>query len=516
MQYKNKRDVLIVGGGTAGWMTAAALSRFLDPEHFRIRLVESDAIGTVGVGEATIPHIRQFNDMLGIDENEFMRATNATYKLGIQFHGWGDKDSSYVHPFGLCGHDINGVDFHHYWLRLHAEGKARSFGDYSFAVQAALAGKFDYPVSSSDGPRGEYGYAFHLDATLYAKFLRDYALARDVQRIEGKVVDTELNTSSGAIAAIKLDSGERLMAEIFVDCSGFRSLLLGQTLNVSYESWRHWLPCDRAVAVACEKVSAPHPYTQAFAHECGWRWRIPLTTRTGNGLVYQSQGMSDDEAASRLLAELDGPALGDPRVIRFETGKRDQCWAHNCIAIGLSSGFLEPLESTSIYLIQVAIQKLLEFFPGHEGVGVEREVYNSQMNLEYDRVRDFLILHYWLNRRDDSAFWRTCSAMELPESLTEKVNLFRTCGHVEQYRQGLFMPASWLAVYLGQGLIPERYDSRVNVPALADVERYLERVHKGCVAELRHLPSHAEALTKIKMGAAAYPPSSLSLYGTKL
>ncbi|WP_049722816.1 tryptophan halogenase family protein [Gilvimarinus polysaccharolyticus] len=513
MQQEKKREILIVGGGTAGWMTAAALARFLDPRNFKIRLVESDAIGTVGVGEATIPHIRQFNDMLGIDENEFMRATNATYKLGIQFNGWGDKKSSYIHPFGLCGHDINGVDFHHYWLRLQKEQKARPFGEYSFAVQAANAHKFDYPISTHDGPRGEYGYAFHLDATLYAQFLRKYACDRSVERIEGRIIDVDAHAD--AITAIQLENGSKLSAEIFIDCSGFKSLLLGEALQVPYESWGKWLPCDRAVAVGCERVSVPNPYTQTFANDCGWRWRIPLTSRTGNGAVYSSKYISDDEAASRLIADLDAPALADPRIIKFEAGKREQGWKANCIAIGLASGFLEPLESTSIYLIQVAIQKLLEFFPGEDCIGLEREIYNRQMNLEYDRIRDFLILHYWLNRRDDSAFWRECAAMSLPESLQEKINLFRVTAQVKQYRQGLFMPASWLAVYFGQGLIPKSYDSRVNVPDMSGVERYLEQVYGECAKELMDLPFHEQALARVQASAAIYPPSSLSLYGAK-
>ncbi len=499
--------IVIVGGGTAGWMSAAALARLL-PSYVQLQLVESEQIGTVGVGEATIPHIRYFNSLLGIDEQEFIRATQATYKLAIEFVGWGSETSRYLHPFSGFGGDIEGIDFHHYWLRMRSELPEFNLDNFSLAAQAARLGRFAPPPGDMEFG---YGYAFHLDASRYAAYLRRYAEQRGVTRSEGKVQAVIPRDTDGGIAAVQLESGARIEGDWFIDCSGFRSLLLGQTLGVEFDSWRHWLPCDRAVAMASEAMPEPPSFTRSTATTTGWQWRIPLQERTGNGQVYDSRYLSDDEACAQLTSVLNSAPRSEPNLIRFEAGARVRSWEKNCIAVGLSSGFLEPLESTSIYLIQMAIFKFAEFFPQGGDGSVGREAFNRWMGLEYRRVRDFIILHYHLNQRQDSAFWRECAQMSVPENLKRKIDLFRESAAIEFYDQGLFAPPSWLAVYLGQGLTPDAIDTRVARQSPESLQAPLTGLANQLNRWAQSMPHHREVLA----GGGASPGAAtpMSLYG---
>lgn len=505
-------EVVIVGGGTAGWMTAAALSKFLPRDTHRITLIESEQIGTVGVGEATIPHIRHFNAMLEIDENDFIRATGATYKLGIQFENWGKNGDSYIHPFGRHGLDFGWLGFHHCWLKLHAENKALPFDSYSLASMAAKQNKFMHPSAHKQSIFSSYTYAFHLDASLYARYLRSYAEGLGVVRREGKVSEVMLDSGAGDIRAVAFGDGSVVQGDFFVDCSGFAGLLIEGALQAGYENWSHWLPCDSAVAVPTEKVTPLRPYTRAIACEFGWRWQIPLQHRTGNGYVYSSKYISDDDAREYLKNNLDTPALGDVRLLKFTPGQRHESWKRNCVAIGLSSGFLEPLESTSIYLIQMAILKLLEFFPSLETNDLRRTNFNKFMKNEYELVRDFIILHYKLNSKTSLKFWNYCATMEVPESLKRKMELFKQTAHIEHYDLGLFMPPSWLAVYLGQGLIPKKYDMRAEL--VPNLEQHFIDFDYLIKSSVEKMPCVQTFLEKNHTDEVAhYSAATLSLYG---
>jgi tryptophan halogenase len=523
MENKPINNIVIVGGGTSGWMTAAALANALKHVGCDIQLVESEAIGTVGVGEATIPHIRRFNESLGIDENEFMRRTNATYKMGVEFSDWGKVGTSYMHPFAEFGHEINNIPFHHYWLKLRQAGDETSIQDYCLSVIAAKCNKFDYPPDNGKTAVANYSYAFHLDASLYAKFLREYAEKKGVIRTEGKIVQVLQHDigeeKSGFIKEVQLENGEIIKGDLFIDCSGFRALLIEQTLNTGYEDWSHWLPCDRAVAVPCASKGDLLCYTQSIARSAGWQWRIPLQSRTGNGYVYCSKYISDDEALKTLLINLDGEPLASPNFIRFKAGRRKRSWEKNCVAIGLSSGFLEPLESTSIYLIQIAITRLLELFPDKEFDSSIVNQFNDDMKLEYERVRDFLILHYSATERDDSDFWRECRAMAIPQSLNEKINLFRQQGYVVPYEKSLFLEPSWVAVYLGQGVIPRGYDVRANHIDVVDLGIHMEGIRKNILAKAEAMPAHEQFIKKTIHGFPAnvtpVPRASMNLYGRR-
>ncbi|MBA4165282.1 MAG: tryptophan halogenase [Erythrobacter sp.] len=449
-------QILIVGGGSAGWMTAAALAESLGAAC-RITLVESEEIGIIGVGEATIPPIKYFNQRLGIDEATFVRETSGSYKLGIQFVDWARIGHSYFHPFGQHGAEFDPVPFYHYWMRESLAGNVKGpIDDFSMAWAMASAGKFSHPVADRRLIQSTFDYAYHFDASLYAAFLRNYAEARGVTRVEGRVVDVALDPESGAILGVTLADGQTLEAELFVDCSGFRGLLIEGALKAGYENWQHWLPCDRAIAAPCARSAVTTPYTRSTALAAGWQWRIPLQHRTGNGYVHCSSFIGEDEATDALVGALDGELLGDPRTVRFVTGHRREFWVKNCVAIGLSAGFMEPLESTALHLIQYGILRLLALFPDREMSSLLAREYNAQTTAEYERVRDFLVLHYKANQRGDAELWRYCAAMDIPDSLQYKIDHFRNYGVLVADERELFNNPSWIAVYLGQGIVPRR------------------------------------------------------------
>ena len=470
------RTIVIVGGGTAGWMTAAALSKTLGAS-IAIRLVESDDIGTVGVGESTIPMIRRFNEALGIDEADFVRATRATYKLGIEFCDWGHEGERYMHGFGRFGQDLGALDFHHYWLRQHHAGKEHDLGRYSINQMAARTNRFmPADPALANSPLGDITHAYHVDAGLYARYLRTYAEARGVRRTEGKVVDTVLRTADGHVNAVRLQHGELLHGDLFIDCSGFRALLIGAAMGSGWESWRHWLPCDSAWAVPCASAGEPLPYTRATARPAGWQWRIGLQHRTGNGHVFSSAHMDDNAARAILLANLDGAPLAEPKLLRFGAGRRTTPWQRNVVAIGLSSGFLEPLESTSIHMIQTAIARLLAFFPDRAFAQADSDEYNRQSAFESERIRDFLILHYHATRRADTAFWDHCRTMALPDSLQARLELWRSRGRIVREGDELFTEVGWLQVLVGQGIAASGYHALADVPGEQQVANHLAGV----------------------------------------
>jgi len=486
------RKIVIVGGGTAGWTAAAALCSALPPGTVDVELVESEAIGIIGVGEATLPHLRQFNENIGIDEAEFMSATNATFKLGIEFVDWARKGDAYIHPFGAYGIPKRGIGFHHFWRKLAHEEEIGPIGDYSLPIVASYNARFEKPLDDPRSVKGTFGYAYQFDSTLYAPFLRQHAEARGATRTEGKVVTVNRDAESGDIRSVQLESGQVIEGDFFIDCSGFRGVLIEDALATGYESWNHWLPCDRAVAMQCEGVGPLLPYTRATADKSGWRWRIPLQHRVGNGHVYCSEYMSEDEATSILVDSLEGPRLSDPNPLRFTTGKRKLMWNRNCVAIGLSGGFLEPLESTAIYLIQAAVTNFIELFPATTDSDVERDEYNRILENEFLRVRDFLILHYHATERNDSDFWNHVRTMEIPGSLQEKINLFAARGRVAEYSQGLFLEPSWLAVYLGQRVVPFAYDQRVDDIDTGVLREQLLRIRSQVSEAANEMSDHEE------------------------
>lgn len=481
-------QIVILGGGTAGWMAASALVSLLPGTRCRVRLVESDEIGIVGVGEATIPQIRIFNDAVGIDEAEMLRATNGTFKLGIDFIDWGFKGSRYMHPFGMHGPAQMAHAFHHRWLRALHGGWKSNIEDFSFAIQAARSGRFEFPNPDRSKIDSTFSYAYHFDASLYSLHLRTIAGQRGVIRTEGKVREVVQDPESGDVRSLVLESGETISGDLFIDCSGFRSLLLEKTLGVGWEDWSKWLPCDRAFAVPSEREELS-PYTRSTAMEAGWRWRIPLQHRTGNGYVFSCSFIEEDEAADALLRSLETKALAEPRMLRFQAGRRLLSWERNCVAIGLSGGFLEPLESTSIYLIQAAILQLVPLLPDKRIDPRLRSEFNRLMDQEYERIRDFLILHYKLGSRDDSELWRYCATMDVPESLTGKIELFRH-GAVLDGHYGLFSPTSWLSVYVGQGLVPENYALRADAGSQEKLTSFLERLRTEIGGRVEQMPRH--------------------------
>lgn len=487
--------VVILGGGTAGWMTAAALSRCFG-RTLRIDLVESEAIGTVGVGEATIPTIHWFNELIGLDEAAFVRATKASFKLGIEFVDWTRPGHRYFHPFGRYGVDLDQIPFHQHWLKARADGSDRPLSDFSLATALAADNRFAKPVPDPRSILSTLGYAYHFDAALYAGHLRGLAEATGVLRHEGKVSRVERDPQSGFVTALLTDRGERIEGELFIDCSGFRALLIGETLEAPFEDWSHWLPCDRAVAAPCARVAETTPYTRSTLRPAGWQWRIPLQHRTGNGYVYASAFLSDDEAAATLLANLDGELLAEPRFLRFKAGFRRESWRGNVVAIGLSSGFLEPLESTSIHLIQSAIAKLITLFPDRDCDPRLARQFNALFGRDMDGVRDFLILHYHATEGHDAPLWRQVQEMTLPETLADKEAHYRRSGRLMLSQDELFRETSWLAVLNGQGIVADGHapladtlDPGLNLRRLDDLAALIARAagtlakHDAVIAE---------------------------------
>lgn len=511
MQDEKIKNIVIVGGGTSGWMTAAALAHFLKNKEYVITLVESESIGTVGVGEATLPHLRFFNQTLGIDEAEFMAATNATYKMGIEFSNWGKLGDAYIHPFGEYGKEINGVAFHHYWLRQYKRGLNKSIDYYSLPVVAAAQQKFMFPINDDRSVFSTYSYAFHIDAGMYASYLRQYSESFGVKRQEGKVVAVIQNEAG--IESIQLESGEIIGGDFFIDCSGFRGLLIEQSLKTGYEDWGRWLPCNRAVAAPSELNGPLLPYTKAIAQNAGWRWRIPLQHRTGNGHVYSSEFMSDQDACDMLVGNIDGKLIADPKFLQFTTGKRKKAWNKNCVAIGLSGGFLEPLESTSIYLIQIAIMKFIEFFPEKSCDSAIVDEFNRLIDMEYLRIRDFLILHYHSTQRNDAPFWDYCRNMSIPDELAHKMALFRERGYVVEYQGGLFLEPSWIAVYLGQGVIPDYYHPRVKWMSNEQLDKTMTEIEALIDRAAKQMPLHHLFLAQHQANVEGRPKALMSLYG---
>ncbi|HEY7006268.1 MAG TPA: tryptophan halogenase family protein [Sphingomicrobium sp.] len=489
------RRIVVVGGGTAGWMTAAALSKFLGGSGRRIVVVESEAIGTVGVGEGTIPPILEFNLQLGLDEGEFLRETYATYKLGIEFAGWTNNGDRYFHQFGQIGRPLNGLSLHQLWLRHRGDPSVGPLAGYSMSAVAAALQRFSHPSPDPADPLSQLAYAFHFDAAAYGRFLRKYAEAHGAERIEGRIVGVEQDGETGFVTAVQLEDDRKVRGDLFVDCSGFRSLLLGQQLGVGFEEWSRWLPCDRAIAIPSKRTDPLLPYTRSTAHPAGWQWRIPLQHRTGNGHVYCSTFMEDDEAERILIDTLDAEPIADPNRLRFTAGRRTKAWEANVVAIGLSSGFLEPLESTSIHLIQHGVQKLLSLFPGNGISPVERDEYNRYMVNSYEPTRDFIILHYFANNRPEP-FWQQMREMDLPDTLKHKIELFREHGRVFRYNEELFDVPSWIAVMLGQGIIPAEPDPLASAMRDAEVLRAMAELRRSYEAAAECLPLASEFIER--------------------
>ena len=495
--------VAIVGGGTAGWMSAALLSGFVASGDYAIELVESDDIGTVGVGEATIPQINLYNQALGIDEAEFLAATQGTYKLAIEFVDWTRLGHRYMHAFGEIGRDIGIVPFHHYWGRARQLGLAKDLGTYSLNETAARTGKMQRGALKTTNAVPPMPYAFHFDASLYARFLRRLAEQRGVVRTEGRIVDVVRDSESGDVQEVVLADGRRIAADLFLDCSGFRALLVEQTLGAGFEDWSEWLPCDRALAVPCASVPEITPYTRSTAREAGWQWRIPLQHRTGNGYVYCSEYLNDEAAAERLLSSLDGAALAEPRPLRFKAGVRRKQWVHNVVAIGLSGGFLEPLESTSIHLIQSALSRLLKMLPRDRGDPAVAAEFNRQAADEYRDIRDFIILHYKATERDDTEFWRHCAGMDVPDSLAERIALFREAGHIFRRGEELFTPVGWLQVMIGQGIMPASHHPLADNVSRDDLKSYMETFEALMRREAGQMPTHTQFIAQYGAAKAA-------------
>ncbi|MFV3129006.1 tryptophan halogenase family protein [Niveispirillum sp. KHB5.9] len=490
------RDVVIVGGGTAGWMTAAALADHFRGSRMTITLVESSSIGTIGVGEATIPTIRQFYQSIGLRDLDVMKATHGTVKLGIQFDGWLNPESSFIHPFGVYGQDLRNIPFHQYWLRLRAAGEQTDFGDYSLAVALARAGRFTTPSPNPPSTLSVFDWALHFDAGLFAQFLRKNAEGKGVRRIDAKVERVEQRAEDGHITGLLLDNGDTITGDLFVDCSGFGGLLIEGAMKSGYEDWTQWLFCDRALAAQGNAISPPPPYTRVTAHSAGWRWTIPLQHRTGHGYVYSSRFISDGDAEEELLGAVGRDLKMAPRRIAFTPGRRKQAWKGNCVAIGLSSGFLEPLESTSIALIETGIEKLKQLFPGRQIDPRLVDEYNDWSRRELQRVRDFVILHYWANQRQDNAFWRACREVELPESLLHKLEMWKRRGHIIRYRWEMFQPSSWLAIYNGFGILPDGYDPALDGYDVAGLSRALGGMRNAIAQAVKDCPTHSEFIER--------------------
>ncbi len=488
MSVAKVKNVVIVGGGTAGWTAAAAVAKLIGA-NLNVVLVESDAIGTVGVGEATIPPFRTLHRLLKIDEAEFLSRSQGTIKLGICFENWREIGHEYIHSFGFTGQGCWAAGFQHFWLKARTLGLAEDYSRYAPELMAARAGKFG--LLEQDG----LSYAYHIDATAYAGYLRQQAEQDGVTRVEGRIVDVH-RTASGDISGVQLESGRIVEGDLFIDCSGFASLLMDKALGTEFEDWTHWLPCDRAIAVQSTSVREPVPYTRSIARDSGWQWRIPLQTRVGNGLVYCSEFMRDDEARDTLLGNVDGDVITEPRVLRFRTGQRTKHWNRNCVALGLAAGFLEPLESTSIHLIQRGVIRLLQMFPYHGIVDSERAEFNRQMDTEFRFIRDFIILHYHVTERTDSEFWRRCREMDIPDSLRQRLDLFRDTGLVFEGEGDIFRENSWTQVMMGQGIEPRSYHPIVDMMNDAELGQFMQFQGQRVDRLLGQLPTHQEFIRR--------------------
>jgi tryptophan halogenase len=489
MQANPVKNVVIVGGGTAGWMAAAAISKLIG-KNINVKLVESDAIGTVGVGEATIPTMLTLHKLLKIDERDFMAAVQGTFKLGISFENWKNVDENYIHSFGFTGKDCWAAGFQHFWLKGKQQGISGEFGDYCNELQAAKNNKFAVL------PNNGMNYAFHMDAGLYAKYLRKIAEQHGCQRIEGKISDVITHSGTGCIERVILESGQAIEGDLFVDCSGFTGLLINKTLKTEYDDWTEFLPCDSAVAVQTQSIEEPIPYTRSIARQAGWQWRIPLQHRVGNGMVFCSKYLSDDQATQTLLDNIEGEVLTKPRIIKFTTGQRYQHWNKNCVALGLAAGFLEPLESTSIHLIQSGIVRLLQLFPIDGINAADVDEFNAQMKEEFLFVRDFIVLHYHVTEREDTPFWRHCKTMEIPETLKHRIELFKKSGRIFQKNNDIFAENSWSQVMLGQGLLPENYHPIVNMMTDEELKGFLMTIKNSVNNLVDQLPSHQQFIDR--------------------
>jgi len=492
MTSQEPRRIVILGGGTAGWMMAASLTRTFNPQYASVRLIESGDISIVGVGESTLPQVRDFNEFLGIDEVEFMRETNGTFKLAIEFRDWARKGDCYFHPFGFHGHPIQGVNFLQCWLRARAHGHEFNIDDFCYPSVASREQKFELPSTDKASIRSTYSYAYHFDAYLYAAYLRSWSEKRGLRRTEGTVVDVKLRAEDGFIQSLTLASGEVVEGDIFIDCSGFRGVLINQALKVEWEDWQKWLPCDRAWALSSDLGGDNRATTRCTAREAGWQWRIPLQKRIGTGYVFSSQFTTEDRAREVLLENLEGAAQGDPRLIRFQSGRRKNSWYKNCIALGLASGFLEPLESTSIYMSQIAVNFLMMLFPGQPINPALATEYNRLVDIEYTRVRDFLVLHYHASAERTGDLWRHVQTMQLPDSLQEKMEVFKRRGHIHRYRDGLFPPASWTAIYTGQRIFPDGYDRQADNIDFDEMIRAMTELRDRIAANVATMPNHAD------------------------
>lgn len=490
------KSIIIAGGGTAGWMTAAKLSQHFSKTDISITVVESSVIGTVGVGEATIPTLRRFYQSLGMDDMDVIRKTNATIKLGIEFQDWYKPQTSFIHPFGLFGHDANGIRFHHYWLKLQQMGDTSELEKYSLGIAMARANKFTFPAENPSSPLSVFDWALHFDAALFAKLMREHALENDVAHIDAKISAVNLNSNNGFIESLTLDGERNIAADLFIDCTGFSGLLISNTLKTPYVDWSKWLLCDRAMAVQSELVGDPAIRTVSKAHSAGWQWRIPLQHRQGNGHVYASQFIDDEKSEEILLQNIEGKILHAPRKFKFTAGRRAQAWNKNCIAIGLSAGFLEPLESTSIALIETGIEKICGSFPVPHFSQGNIDHFNQVTATEWDRIRDFIILHYKASHRDDSEFWRYCRAMSIPESLQQKIDAYRERGDLLHYPWEIFHPDSWLAIYSGFGFYPQQYNQNVDRLNVDYLQQSLASMRKSINDAVAGLPTHQEFINQ--------------------
>ena len=506
------RKIVILGGGTAGWMLGAALTRAFRPQDATVRLIESATIPIVGVGESTLPHVRNFNAFLGLDEVEFMRETNATFKLAIEFHDWARPGDRYFHPFGIHGHPIHGVPFFQCWLRARQNGHDLDIGDYCYPIVASREQKFDFPAKDPQSIRSTFSYAYHFDAYLYAAYLRRWSEARGLKRTEGTAVDVTLRAEDGFIQSLTLDTGEVVDGDLFIDCSGFRGVLINQALKMGWEDWSPWLVCDRAWALSSDHGGDFNPTTRCTAREAGWQWRIPLQGRIGTGYVFSSRFTTEDRAARVLMDNLDGAAQSEPRLIKFQSGRRRNSWYKNCIAMGLASGFLEPLESTSLYLSQIAVTYLTRLLPGKTIDPKLAAEYNRLVDIEYERVRDVLILHYHATKPREGELWRHVQTMDIPDSLREKMEIFQRRGHIHRYKDGLFAPASWISVYIGQRVEPGAYDPQADNIELDAILAGMAGLRAHIAANVAAMPNHADVVRDYCARPNASGPSRTSVH----